>query len=111
MFMRWFPTKHGDACEFRLLFPSSITVNVDEFGVATENGPGVPRTITRFSIPPLQGFDMAYQDLKVNGFDSFRYGDKVLIECVEIDKAPEPGPGEKQRSDMPLFTLSVDERD
>lgn len=90
--------------------PASITVHVDEFGICTENGPGEERTLTRFSIPNLQGFEMAYQDLKANGFDSFRYGDKVLIECVEIEKAEPAKPGEQQQSDMPLFTISVDAR-
>lgn len=105
IFVRWFPTKYGDASEFILVFPEKINVHIDEFGTATESGPGEERILTRFSIPPLAGFDMAYQDLKANGFDGFKYGDKVLIECTEIQPA-----SSKDQSPMPMFTINVDMR-
>src|SRR5215831_10718031 len=86
LFARDFVTKFGPAYEFLLTKP--LTVNVDEFGVTTKNGAGMTRLITRFAMPPLAGFDMAYQDLMAAGFDGFKLHDRIIIECVDINLLP-----------------------
>jgi hypothetical protein len=112
LFQRKFMTKFGDGHEFLLVQPEHLTVNVDEFGVATKstdttaaNESKQTKTITRFGMPPLAGFDMAVQDLMSSGFDGFKQNDRVIIKCVDIQEAKDFG-----FSDMPMFEISVDPR-
>jgi hypothetical protein len=105
IFQRVFDTKFGTGYNFLLVQPSSLVVAVDEFGICTKKGDGEQRQITQFAMPPLAGFDMAVQSLQSNGFDNFRFFDKVIIECVDIQEAKEFG-----YSDMPMFEISVDPR-
>jgi hypothetical protein len=108
LFNRQFDTKFGTGWEFRLVNPPTLTINVDEFGVATKSTDETAResketrTITRFGIPNLAGFDMALQDLQSSGFKGLTQNDRVVIECVDIQEAKEFG-----FSDMPMFEISV----
>lgn len=110
IFQREFETKFGTGYEFMLVKPATINVFVDEYGTTYKQQPaddakGEMRQATRFALPSLAGFDMAYQDMQANGFPGFRFGDRVLIECTEIQEAKDFG-----FSDMPMFNLSVDQR-
>lgn len=105
MYQRSFETKFGTGYNFLLVKPQSLTVAIDEFGVTTKKGDGEQRQITAFSMPPLAGFEMALQDLQSSGFPGFKAFDRVIIRCVEIQKADDFG-----RSDMPMFEISVDAR-
>jgi hypothetical protein len=110
LFQRNFTTKYGEGTEFMLIKPTSLTVFVDEFGGAYKKQPadnisGNDKQITRFALPPLAGFDMAVQDLHSAGFPGFKFGDKCIIRCTEIQPGKEFG-----ISDMPMFEISVDPR-
>lgn len=111
IFNRTFETKYGLGYEFILVKPSTITIAVDQFGSSyKKDDPEIPegcaiRPITRFSIPPLAGFDMALQDMKAGGFPGFQFGDKCIIKCTDIQASKDFG-----FSDMPMFELSVDPR-
>jgi hypothetical protein len=108
LYNREFATKYGAGHEFLLVSPKQLMVAIDQYGhaspadVATNHA---AKSITRFAMPPLAGFDMAYQDLVANGFDTFRHGDRVVIRCVGIQKSTN-----REFSDMPMFELSVDAR-
>lgn len=105
IFSRTFETKFGTGYEFMLVQPSTLTVNVDQYGVTTKKGEGVAKIITRFAMPSLAGFEMALQDMMGNGFEGLRFGDKVLIECVDIQES-----SDSSQSPMPQFDVSVDPR-
>lgn len=110
LFQRQFETRYGPGHEFLLVKPESLTVFIDEYGTSYKKQPaddakGQDHQVTRFSLPPLAGFDMAIQDMMANGFDGLRFGDRVLIECTEIEPAKKFG-----HSDMPIFDISVDSR-
>ncbi len=110
IYQREFETKFGLGHEFLLVQPATLTVFVDEYGSTykkqpDDNAHGVDKTLTRFAMPPLAGFDMAVQDLEANGFPGFRQGDRCVITCIGIQKGTTVG-----FSDMPEFTISVDPR-
>src|SRR5271157_3991230 len=100
IYNRSFATKYGEGHEFLLVTPRTVFVKVDQYGHASPglvSDDGV-RGITRFAMPPLAGFDMAYQDMIANGFDGFRHGDRCKIQCVGVEKSNDPN-----FSDMPKF--------
>lgn len=108
LFSRHFPTKFGEGSEFLLIKPTSLSVFIDEYGVATkkaQNEGDMLKLVTRFAMPPLAGYDMAVQDLLNSGFTGFQHGDRCIIKCVEIQNASQEG-----YSNMPLFEISVDQR-
>ena len=105
LFQRTFNTKYGEGYEFTLVSPQSLKVFVDEFGTTTKTGPGDEKTLTRFALPSLNGFEMAVQDMMTEGFLGFQAFDKVTITCVDILPATESG-----YSDMPMFEITVDPR-
>lgn len=107
IYNREFPTKHGVGREFMLVKPEFMYIKADQYGHCSPTTADDPagKKITRFAMPPLAGFDMAYQDMRANGFDGFRYGDRVRILVTEIQKAQEFG-----FSDMAMFQISVDPR-
>ena len=75
IFNREFETKYGPGYDFLLVKPKTLTVYVDEFGIARKkpiSDTNESRMITRLAIPPLAGFDMAYQALKAKGFPGFQ---------------------------------------
>ena len=87
-----------------------LNVFIDDFGKSykeqpTDDAKGNMQQITRFAMPPLAGFDMALQDMMAGGFPGFRFGDRVLITCTEIQPATQ-----NDYSDMPMFEISVDPR-
>jgi hypothetical protein len=107
LFQRDFETKFGLGHEFMLSDPKTLTVFVDEFGSTYKRQPddgtkGTDRQITRFAIPPLAGFGMAIQDLQANGYRGFAFGDRVTIECTDVEPAID-----LNRSPMPMFSISV----
>lgn len=107
IYNRDFATKYGQGHEFMLVIPQFVYIKIDQYGHSSPVPADSPeaKKITRFAMPPLAGFDMAYQDMIANGFDGFRHGDKCLIQCVGIQKATSA-----DYSDMPLFDISVDPR-
>jgi hypothetical protein len=110
VYQRSFDTKYGRGFNFMLVQPTSLTVSIDEFGSCTKKAiheKDEQRQITQFAIPPLAGFDMALQSLQASapGFGDFRFGDKCVIECNDIQEAKEFG-----FANMPMFEISVDPR-
>lgn len=106
IYQRSFDTKFGEAHEFMLVKPQVLLVSVDEFGICRKRGEeGTDRDVTRFALPPLAGFEMAVQDCMTAGFPGFKFGDAVIIKCVEVQP-----PVDENRSPMPMFEISVDKR-
>lgn len=110
LYQREFETRYGPGHEFLLVKPETLTVFIDEFGTSYKKQPaddvkGQDKTVTRFSLPPLAGFDMALQDMIANGFPGLRFGDRMIITVTEIEPAKKYG-----HSDMPIFDISVDPR-
>lgn len=107
LYNREFATKYGAGHEFLLVQPRQLFVKTDQYGHSspTVAGDAEGRPITRFAMPPLAGFDMAYQDLVANGLDRFQHGDRCIIRCVGVQKATN-----SDFSDMPQFEISVDPR-
>jgi hypothetical protein len=112
IFQRDFTTRHGLGREFMLVQPQVLTVFVDEWGSTYRQQPnettkGADKQITRFALPPLQGFESALHDLQAAapGFGDLRFGDHCLITCFAIKPSDDPN-----QSDSPQFELSVDPR-
>lgn len=115
IYVRSFTTKYGQCDEFLLMSPPNIHLVCDSstgavLGKATVPDMKVPdgqevRTLTRFSMGNLTGYEMALQDLKAKGVEQFRYQDRVEIHCTEVQPASQP-----DQSPMPMFEVSL-ERD
>lgn len=110
IYQRSFETKFGLGYNFLLVQPESLTVSIDEFGSCTKkpvNDGDQQRQITQFALPPLAGFDMAVQAVQASapGFGEFRFGDRCIIECIDVEKSAKMG-----YSDMPVFDITVDPR-
>lgn len=79
-----------------------MEVEIDEQLKVVPKGKGKTIRVDRFAMGALTGFEMALQDAAAKGFESFKYGDQLSIECVGMQKAEQDG-----YSDMPEFKVDI----
>lgn len=72
--------------------------------VVSKGSPGASeREIDRFSIGALKGWEMALQDLAVQGIQGLEFRDNVEIECT----GKQPSTDSTIKDDMVLFAVKV----
>jgi len=100
IYVRSFETGVGTCHEFMAAVPIKVLVD-GEGKIAPKGAKGaVEKTVTRFAMGALTGFEIAVQRLE--GFDAWRYGDQMVLECINIQAAQVAG-----QSPMPMFKLDV----
>ena len=93
--------KSGEVHQFTALEP--VTLNVDENGRAVRDGKGKEVQAEKFGMGALTGYEMALDDARTRGFQEFRVGDNVTIECTGV-KASE----DANMSDMLEFSVDIE---
>ncbi len=96
VYARSFTTAVGECYEFMAANTFHVMIGPD--GKVAEKG--IEKAVTRFAMGALTGFEIAMQ--RLDGFEGFKYGDQVVIECNGFQKSQIEG-----QSDMPLFKLDV----
>lgn len=98
-FVRTRTAEIGVVSEFTCVSPASLSLLLDERGKLVEAG-GQVKSVDRFGIGSLTGFEMAVQGLQFRGFDGFKFGDKVKIKCTG-ERLPRP-------NESPMLEFSVE---
>ena len=96
IYVRSFETAVGHCHEFMAATPVKVLLDAEGKVSAT----GHEKTITRFAMGALTGFEMALQ--RMDGFPGFNYGDQVVIVCTGFQKSENA-----MRSDMPTFDVEI----
>lgn len=95
----------GIVHEFIAAYPAPFRVKINPSTGKIDNQYGELKTIERFGMGALTGFEMCLQVLAFKGFQGFIYGDKVMIKCVG-QREPKSG-----QSPMLEFSININRED